>query len=103
MHKAHAIKAGCSGEKITTAAFLLRLVAVGERRGDEAADLLGHAARKFRGQENINMHRHVMAVLLHRTEGNENRNIPRIDASLVVRPWQFCCKNGVLGHLVLMS
>lgn len=65
VHEACAIQAGRAGEKISTAGFLVRFVSVCERWRDKRPNLFSYAAREFGRQENIDMHRHVMPMLLH--------------------------------------
>ena len=65
VHQSRAIKAGRAGKEVSATGFLVRFVSVGERRRDKGADLLVHAAGEFGRQKHIDMHRHMMAVLLH--------------------------------------
>ncbi len=76
----------------------LRLVAVGDGRGDEAADLARHALADRGRQHDVDVHRHVRAVLLGRAERQERPARRPRPARCELRPAQLGHEDAV-GHL----
>jgi len=82
-----AIQAGGTAEMLTTAAFRLRLVAVGQRRRDQPADPRRHFGADGAGQQRVGAQRQVRAMLLGSAAGQEDHGA-FADATLVIDPAQ---------------
>ncbi len=67
-HQRGAVEAGGAGQVVAAPGFLVRLVAIGEGRRHQCVDATGDAACELDGQKHVDIHRHVVAVLLHRAD-----------------------------------
>src|SRR5680860_936866 len=98
-----AVQTGGTGKEVAATRFLMRLVAIGKGRRDQCTRLSGSAPGKFGGQQNVDMHRHVVAMLLHRPQGNQDRHVAVLDTRLIGGPRQFGGENSILWHRVLLN
>src|SRR3546814_15092682 len=80
---------------IAPAGFLVGLVSVGEGGRDQSPDFSRDAAGEFDGQQDVHVHRHMVAVLLHGAYGEEDRNRAIADTAIIFRPWQFDGEDGI--------
>src|SRR3546814_20648505 len=83
---------------IAPAGFLVGLVSVGEGGRDQSPDFSRDAAGEFDGQQDVHVHRHMVAVLLHGAYGAEDRNRAIADTAIIFRPWQFVGEDGITQH-----
>ena len=93
-----AVEAGGSRQMVAAARFLVRFVAVGEGRGDQGVDATGDTSGELDGQQDIDIHRHVVAVLLHRADRQQDRHGAVTHARVIVRPGHLGSEDGLLRH-----
>ena len=83
---------------IAATGFLMRFIAIGEGWRDQPANRKRCTTGEFRGQQHVDMQRHVMPVLLHRADGDENRGLAPFDGTVVIGPGEFRGEGSGKGH-----
>ena len=98
MHQGRALQANRTRHVIATTALLLGLVTIAKRWRDQTADFQSYAAGKLGRQKNIDVQRHVMAVLFHGTQWDKDRSLGIFDALQIVGPRKFRGEGAFFRH-----
>ncbi|MNY16351.1 hypothetical protein D3C86_1496120 [compost metagenome] len=92
-----AVQAGGAGEVVAAAGLLLRLVAVLQSGQHQGADALGDPLADCGGQQHVDVHAHVVAVLFQGADRQHQYAVALGDLRFVFLPGQFANENA-LAH-----